>query len=73
MAIYRPVREFFDDSLKEKTHVDSLAELCKLIDASPDDVEMAFYALDDRAGWNAPDYLVCVRGHAIGHITEKVF
>lgn len=71
--LFRPVREFLDDAMKEVKIWDTLEELKKLLPSYVDkegEIEFKDQGVDNRIGWRS--YLLSVDGVACGHTDGKI-
>lgn len=71
--LFRPVREFLDEAMKEVRNWDTLEELKKLLPSYVDKegkIEFTDQGEDKRIGWRS--YLLSVDGVACGHTDGKV-
>lgn len=71
--LFRPVREFLDDAMKEVQNWNTLEELKKLLPSYVDKegkIEFDDQGMDQRIGWRS--YLLSVDGVACGHTDGKI-
>lgn len=71
--LFRPVREFLDDAMKEVQEWYTLADLKTLLPNYVDvegKIEFDDQGIDERIGWRS--YLLSVDGVACGHTDGKI-
>lgn len=63
--LYRPQRGSLEEAMKEVVELTDVEALAEHLDVDVDTITAAWYAWDDRIGWDT--HIVCVDGNVWGY------